>query len=1399
MNKKILFLAGLFLGASKLYSQTIDASPETQTICAGGSATLTAVVTPGGGGGSAPTNSYAISSVPYAPEPYNTGTFVTLSDDSQSGALPIGFTFCFFGNNYTNFYIGSNGWIAFAPTATTFTSAPIPSTAATIPKNCIMGPWQDWHPGIAGGPYINYQTLGTAPNRRLVVSWNNCPMFSCTTTLGTFQIVIYETSNIIENHIQLKPNCLAWAGGTAVQGIHNAPGTVAFTVPGRNSTAWTAANESWRYTPNGTPSYQINWYILPANTLIGTGSPITVTPPTSPQYYYAEVVDVNSCPTGVAPNTDTVEVISNTVSVDAGVYTPICSGQSASLNATSGSAITYAWSPAGSLSNPSISNPVATPGATTTYTVSVTDAMGCNGSDTVTVAIANPIANAGANVSICIGASTTLTATGGTSYSWSPATGLSNPSIANPVANPTTTTTYTVTVSQGALACTSTSVVTVTVNPLPIVDAGANVSICNGGTTTLNGSGATTYSWSPGGTLSSTTVSNPTASPFVTTTYTLVGTDANGCSSTDNVVVTVNPIPIINAGSDVSICGGASTTLTATGGSTYSWSPAGSLSNAAISNPIATPASTTTYTVIGTTAAGCSSTDVVTITVTPISVTASSASPTICFGENTTLTGSGGTTYSWTPSATLDNPTIANPVATPTATTTYTVVGTGGSGCTATAVVTVVVNPLPTVDAGAPTSICTGTTTVLNGSGATGYVWSPGATLSSTTVSNPTSSATTTTTYTMVGTDGNGCSSTDSVTITVNPLPTIDAGASLSICPGTSTTLNATGGTNYLWTPAASLDNAAISNPVATPSSATTYTVTGTDVNGCSATDTVTINVSGIVVTASASASTICNGASSTLNGTGGTTYVWSPAGSLDNATISNPVATPTSTTTYTVIGTAGSGCSDTAFVTVTVNALPTINAGSPVSICTGTTTTLGASGGVSYVWSPAGSLTGSTTATPTSSATSTTTYTVVGTDVNGCTSTNTVTVTVNSLPVASAGSAASICNGSSTTLTASGGVSYVWTPSGTLSSSTSATPVATPTTTTTYTVTVTNASGCTATSSVVITVNTVPTATTSSNVTICNGGSTILTAGGGGTYLWSPAAGLSSTTSATPTATPATTTTYTVTVSNGFCTNTASVTVTVNNILSMATATTTDATCGDADGSVTAGAVTGGSSPFSYSLNGGPQQTSTTFTGLASGSYTLMVTDAAGCTTTQTVTVGSVLGVNASFSASPTSGVSPLSVNITNTSTGASNYIWDFDNGTGSILTNPSTVYNANGTYTILLISYNGSLACADTATLTIEVFDQALMTVPNVFTPNGDGNNDMFVVISTGVKELSGTIFNRWGNKIYEWSGNPGLGWDGKHNGKDAEDGTYYYIIKAIGFDDKEYDATGFIQLIN
>ncbi|MBL7917476.1 MAG: hypothetical protein JNM96_03705, partial [Bacteroidia bacterium] len=141
------------------------------------------------------TTTYAVTNIPFAPAPVG-GTAINLSDDSQAGPFNIGFPFCFFGVTYNQFWIGSNGWVAFsAGQSNAFTSASIPSAAFSVPRNCIMGPWQDWHPGVGPnvGNYIRYQVLGTAPCRRLVISYTSIPMYQCTTTYGTFQIIIYES------------------------------------------------------------------------------------------------------------------------------------------------------------------------------------------------------------------------------------------------------------------------------------------------------------------------------------------------------------------------------------------------------------------------------------------------------------------------------------------------------------------------------------------------------------------------------------------------------------------------------------------------------------------------------------------------------------------------------------------------------------------------------------------------------------------------------------------------------------------------------------------------------------------------------------------------------------------------------------------------------------------------------------------------------------------------------------------------------------------------------------------------------------------------------------------------------------------------------------------------------
>ncbi len=254
MKRKILNLVILFfVSIAWLNAQVqFNVSPDT-SICLGSSALLevnfdTTLYE---------TTSYDISVLPFGYLP-GTGAPIspTLNDDHYYGPHPIGFNFCFFGQVYTQFWAGANGWISFqslsSPTYDPWSlSIPIPNPDPSRPRAAIMFPYRDWYPGAGGNGAILWETQGTAPNRRLKVTYLGVPLFSCTSSLGTFQVVLYETTNIIDINILSCPSCPGWNSGYGIMGIQNAAGTQAFAVPGRNLTAFTANNETWRFTPNG--------------------------------------------------------------------------------------------------------------------------------------------------------------------------------------------------------------------------------------------------------------------------------------------------------------------------------------------------------------------------------------------------------------------------------------------------------------------------------------------------------------------------------------------------------------------------------------------------------------------------------------------------------------------------------------------------------------------------------------------------------------------------------------------------------------------------------------------------------------------------------------------------------------------------------------------------------------------------------------------------------------------------------------------------------------------------------------------------------------------------------------------------------------------------------------------
>ena len=883
----------------------------------------------------------------------------------------------------------------------------------------------------------------------------------------------------------------------------------------------------------------------------------------------------------------------------------------------------YSWTPAAGLSNASAPNPIATVSSTTMYYLTVRDAKGCVSVDSVKITQnPAPIANAGADTALCSGFGKILggnpTASGGTGtyhYSWTPTLGLNANNTSNPSAYPLTTTIYQVLVTDSN-GCQASSAVTITIHQNPTADAGASVSMTScigdsiqiGGTPSAsNGAGGYTYAWSPSTGLSSDSAANPYVKGLSSSLlYALTVTDANGCSAASAMIVSVVRSNLsADAGNDVNICAGAHTIVTLggvpipTGGLapyTYTWAPAQSLNSTTVSNPFATPAVTTKYTVTVTDARGCAAIDSVIVNVNPSPVVNAGSDTTVCFGNPVVLggkpTASGSQSpyvYSWSPSIGMSSISASNPTLTPIASSAYAVSVSDANGCTATASVIVGVNPNPTADAGPDKTLfgCStdsvmigGTPSASGGSSPYTYLWSPVAGTSSATAANPfVSHLGSSVTYTLVVTDKYGCSASDQMLVnTTNSSLFAEAGNNVTVCEGATSNITlggfptATGGIpsyTYVWSPAAGLSSTTVANPAASPTQTTLYTVVVSDGSGCIAIDSVYFTVNPKPAVNAGPNDTICQracvvlGGSPTADGNDGVyTYSWLPTQNLNDPTLANPTACPTSTITYTVTATNQLGCSNSASVTVKVNANPVADAGPDQTIvrCSNSCITLGGSlagsGGLppyTYAWSPNVAINSNSSSNPTlCDLKMPTTYTLIVTDANGCTTSDAVTIqTTASNLTADAGPDKSICAGQSNCITIGGSPSIMggtppyivnWSPiSYFCNSNTIPNPNVNPVEPTVYKILVQDAKGCIAFDSMRVIANPAVTAVVNPDTSVCAGSAGVLggfpSTGSGGTppysYSWSPTVGMLSPGASNPTVTPFVTTTYCVTVTD--------------------------------------------------------------------------------------------------------------------------------------------------------------------------------------------------------------------------------------------------------------------------
>ncbi|MBC7863212.1 MAG: gliding motility-associated C-terminal domain-containing protein [Bacteroidia bacterium] len=945
------------------------------------------------------------------------------------------------------------------------------------------------------------------------------------------------------------------------------------------------------------------------------------------------------------------------------------------------------------------------------------------------------------------------------------------------------------------------------------------------------------YDWTWAGPAGYSNVTNNVAGGSTITnltpgTYTVSVIDANGCLVTNTVTVTgggATPAPV--AGSNSPVCVGSAINLTCTNvaGATYSWTGPNAYVSG-VQNPTiagATVGMSGNY-VVTANVGGCIGTSTVTVTVNPAPVPVANNTGPYCAGDpiNLSSTPNGATSYAWSgPSAYANgtqNPTIA--VSTVAMSGVYTVTVSIGT-CSATATTNVVVNPLPVPNPGSSAPVCLNQAINFTANnGFTTYAWTgPNGFLSG--IQNPTISPATAVnagTYSLTVTDGNGCTAQGTTVVIVNALPVVVANNNGPLCPNTQLNLTSTNGmVSYSWTGPNGF-NSAVQNP-SIPSvilaDAGTYTVTVTDANGCVNAALTTLVINGSLAVVAGSNSPVCETQALNLTSGGATNYSWAGpnafASALQNPSIAG--ATIAASGTYTVTGTDALGCTGTATVTVVVNTNPIPVANNNGPLCAGSNLNLTGNGGPSYTWTGPNAFNSAVQNPPILGVTTAATgiYTLSITNAAGCTATVTTNVTINPIPVLVVNSNSPVCNNGTINITANGGTAYAWTgPNGYISAvQNPSIPNAVQNMSGVYTVIATGVGTCTATANVNVLVYPPVSIVAGADVTICAGLNANLTsvpAGGDGsyTYLWTPGGAITNNT----TVSPAITTTYTVTVTSCGENATDNVIVTVNPtpVLSI----TPDTTSGCAPLCVT---FTGASVPASvdcdWVFSNGQISNNNCVTQICfpnAGQYgaDLTVTDINGCT--NTLSAPNIITVfpvpTAAFSSTPTpADIFDPTIYFTDLSYGATitNWTWNFGDplSNTSAQQNPSFNYGNAGIYTVTLTvtSVDG---CVDDVYSTVVVEPNFSLYVPNAFTPNADGVNDVFFAKGEGI-DLDNWdlwIYDRWGNMIF-YTDDFFKAWDGKVQGKSdnlVQIDVYVWKIKCRNFKGEKKSLVGHVTVV-
>ncbi len=1132
---------------------------------------------------------YAVANIPYAPYPYVAPGGVELDmlyvDDIFSPSIALPFPFCFYGNTYNNAVIGSNGLVTFdvsnanlehAWSLTTIPHGTVPQPLpyaggvqndfdiTYYPRASIMGAYHDLFPVLAAGGSrrIEYSVVGTAPCRKFVASFFSVPMYStfCNSALCSEQIVLHESTGIIDVFIGNKPVCTAWNEGLAILGVQNWNRDKEVTAPGKNCTVWSEQETAYRFVPSGGGSrYVISELLTMGGLVVATADTATTTTG------LLDIRFLNVCP----PLGTTQYVVRTRFSACDNLVTQLISldtitlNRTNQLNATGSTTNTDCGPPNGTITvtippgygtapftyvldggtpvtggNPYTFTAV-TQGA---HTVIVTDASGsCTSTIDLTVTRNNSLTAITSSVqTACVAVSTgsiTVTATNGTGPYLFKLDGFIAVSGPNP---------YTFTnVNSGnhdiivydATGC-QTNVLTINVT------AGAGVSgftistqasctaVANGTVTATATTGVAPFTWQldSGPALSG-------ASPFTFTgvssgPHTVTIRDAVGCDRVINQNVAAGPgvsgVTSIVSSSCQGVNNGSITATATAGTAPFTWQLDGGPLLSGTSPFTFTNLATGFHSVVITDNVGCTRTLDVNVGTGPLLLANAISTATICNGaSNGTIivipaNGTGPYRFS------LDGGPFI-PGAVPY---TFTNVGSGphtivvsdAPGCITNPIpVNVVAGPVITTTVNKTNVLCnasaTGTITVTQPAlGAApfqysidGVTWQGSNNFSGLLAGN----------YTAYYRSANGCQGSQPVIIT-EPTALATAIAMIPVvCNGQNNgiiTVTPGGGVGPY---AYSLDGITWQTGNSFSLAAGNYTVRVRDANGCVITRVVPVTQPAVLTGASLNTNASCDGGNDgriTVNAAGGNaSYSYSTDGM--NFQASNIFNVAPGTYTITVKDILGCTTSFTTTVGLTVNLFLTPQ--TDPTICQGTSTQLNTvSNATIYSWTPGTGLSSVSISNPTADPQVTTQYFLTAT-LGRCTVYDTVIVNVNTAPIPNAGPDGDICYGQSYTLQGSGGAQYLWTPAIYLDNPLVIDPVATPSKTTTYTLSVIDAIGCRSlvTDQVKVLVSKPIRVNTFPYDTVAHPGAQfpLLATSEGIYYTWSPAAGLTNPNIANP------------------------------------------------------------------------------------------------------------------------------------------------------------------------------------------------------------------------------------------------------------------------------------------